>query len=197
MLKKMGIGFVGIVSIGLLSTSVMATEFMDATWAKQACVAWNKESILTDQLKQMPSDMFGDGYQWIKNDAGRGYKLIQIYRDDCGESSKIQLNISVKDGKAMCVYGGKPDGKKMNLNVDYVMHATDKDWGCMGTGSCGVMGSMMTGKLKFKGPKFEAMKVMPPFGKFLTLTGKIPGNKGVCKSAPSKSAPSKGAPKKQ
>ena len=166
--------------MGMLSTSVMAVEFMDAEWAKQACTAWNKEPVLTGQLKQMPEDMFGDGYQWIKNDAGRGYKIIQIYRDGC-ETSKIQLNISVKDDKAMCAYGGKPDGKKMNSSVDYVMHATDKDWACMGSGSCGVMGSMMTGKLKFKGPKVEAMKVMAPFGKFLTLTGKVPGNKGVCK----------------
>lgn len=180
MFKKIGLVFLGAASVGLFSSSVMAVEFMDAAWAKQACAAWNKEAVLTEQLKQMPSDMFGDGYQWIKNDAGRGYKIIQIYRDGC-EASKIQLNISLKDDKAMCTYGGKPDGKKMDSNVDYVMHASDKDWACMGSGSCGVMGSMMTGKLKFKGPKVEAMKVMDPFGKFLKLTGKVPGNKGVCK----------------
>jgi len=174
----------GLLSLGMLSaSSAMATEFMDATWAKQACAAWNKSSVLTTKLAQMPGDMFGDGYQWIKNNAGRGYKLIQIYRDGngCGAKNAIQLTISDKGGKAICTYGGKPDGKKMNYNVDYVMHATDANWSCMGTGKCGVMGSMMTGKLKFKGPKMEAMKVMDPFAAFLKLTGKIPGTKAACK----------------
>lgn len=179
MLKKAGI----LLITGLFATPLMAADFMDATWAKQACNAWNKTSILTTQLAQMPGDMFGDGYKWIKNNAGRGYKMIQIYRDGngCGAKNAIQLTISDKGGKAMCTYGGKPDGKKMNFNVDYVMHATDKNWTCMGSGKCGVMGSMMTGKLKFQGPKMEAMKVMDPFAAFLKLTGKVPGAKTACK----------------
>lgn len=179
MYKKISIAF----SIALISSSTMATEFMDAAWAKQACDAWNKTPALTGGLAQMPGDAFGDGYKWAANDAGRGYKLIQIYRDGngCGAKNAIQLNIVNEGDKAMCVYGGKPDGKKMNYSVDYVMHATDKNWACMGTGSCGVMGSMMTGKLKFKGPKMEAMKVMAPFSAFLKLTGKVPGAKSACK----------------
>jgi len=53
-----------ILFLGLLSTSsAMSTEFMDATWAKQACAAWNKSSVLTTKLAQMPGDMFGDGYK--------------------------------------------------------------------------------------------------------------------------------------
>ena len=181
MFKKIGKVLVGATAIGMLSTPLSAAEFMDAAWAKQACDAWNKDAVLTSKLLQMPNDMFGDGYAWLKNDAGRGYKLIQIYRDGCEASvPKIQLNIAEKDGKAMCVYGGAPDGKKMDMGVDYVMHATDKDWTCMGTGACGVMGSMMTGKLKFQGPKVEAMKVMDPFSSFLKLTGKVPGTKTAC-----------------
>lgn len=170
-------------SLVLVSSSTMAVEFMDGAWAKQACAAWNQTPLLTGQLAQLPGDMFGDGYKWIENDAGRGYKMIQIHRDGNGCSAKhsIQLTIAKQGDKAMCIYGGKPDGKKMNYSVDYVMHATDKNWTCMGSGSCGVMGSMMTNKLKFKGPKMEAMKVMAPFAAFLKLTGKVPGAKRACK----------------
>ena len=82
----------------------------------------------------------------------------------------------------MCVAAGKPDGKKLNMAVDYVMHATDKNWACMGRGSfgCGAMGAMMSGKLKFKVPKVEAMKVMSPFGAFLKVAGSLPGDKASC-----------------
>jgi putative sterol carrier protein len=52
----------------------------------------------------------------------------------------------------------------------------------MGEGKfgCGAMGAMMTGKLKFEGPKMEAMGVMGPFDSFLLLTGKVPGDKASC-----------------
>lgn len=161
----------------LLSSQAYAGEFMDAAWAKQACDAWNADATLTGGL------MDTDGYSWVKNDAKRGYKLIQAYRTQCGETSKIQLNIVVQGDKAMCSYGGAPDGKAMDYGVDYLMHATDADWTCMGKGEfgCGAMGAMMSGKLNFKGPKVEAMKVMSPFESFLHLTGKVPGNQGECK----------------
>jgi putative sterol carrier protein len=42
------------------------------------------------------------------------------------------------------------------------------------------MGAMASGKLKFKGPKMEAMGVMGPFDSFLTMTGKVPGDKAAC-----------------
>ena len=42
------------------------------------------------------------------------------------------------------------------------------------------MGAMMSGKLRFSGPKMEAMKVMTPFEKFLKLSGKVPGNQKAC-----------------
>ncbi|MGB5505910.1 MAG: SCP2 sterol-binding domain-containing protein [Sulfurovum sp.] len=155
------------VTIGLTS-SAMATEFMDQTWAKDMCNAWNKSSTLTSGLAE-----------WSTNNKDRGYKLIQIYRTQCDSKSKIQLNIANKDGKAMCVYGGKPDGKKVDTDVDYIMNASDEDWTCMGKGSfgCGAMGAMMSGKLKFTGPKGEAMTVMGPFGAFLELTGSVAGTK--------------------
>jgi putative sterol carrier protein len=42
------------------------------------------------------------------------------------------------------------------------------------------MGAMATGKLKFKGPKMEAMGVMGPFASFLELTGKVPSDRTAC-----------------
>lgn len=165
MLKK--IILVTTVTIGLTS-SAMATEFMDQTWAKKTCDAWNKNATLTTGLAE-----------WSTNNKDRGYKLIQIYRTQCNTNSKVQLNIINKGGKAICAYGGKPDGKKADYSVDYIMHANDEDWTCMGKGSfgCGAMGAMMSGKLKFKGPKGEAMSVMGPFGAFLELTGSVKGTK--------------------
>lgn len=162
----------------LAFTSVQAAEFMDAAWAKQACDAWNADGKLTTGL------MDSDGYSWIKNDNARGYKLVQMYRTDCGESTKVQLNISLQGDKATCTYGGAPDGKKMDPGYDYLMHANDADWTCMGEGKfgCGAMGAMASGKLKFTGPKMEAMKVMGPFEGFLQLTGKVAGTKTECKA---------------
>jgi len=162
----------------LLTTALLALPFtanagfMDADWAKKACDGWNNTATLTNEL----------GGDWASNDGGRGYKLIQMYRDECGADSKVQINISNQDGKAVCTYGGKPDGKAFDNSMDYLMHATDEDWTCMGEGSfgCGAMGAMTTGKLKFDGPKMEAMGVMGPFNAFLKLTGTIGGEKGAC-----------------
>ncbi|MEE9333156.1 MAG: SCP2 sterol-binding domain-containing protein [Granulosicoccaceae bacterium] len=174
MIKKVCVLFI----CALISPVLFAAEFMDASWAALACKAWNNNDTLTQNLLRTSSRE--NSYSWMKNDADRGYKLIQIYRSNCGAKSAVQLNIAEQDGQAMCVYGGEPDGKNMNYSVDYVMHATDKNWTCMGTGDCGVMGSMMTRKLKFKGPKMEAMQVMGPFSAFLRLTGDIPGDKSEC-----------------
>ena len=162
----------------LLSVPAQAANFMDAAWATQACAAWNADSTLTSGL------MDTDGYSWAKNDGGRGYKLVQMYRTDCGESTKVQLNIVMQGDKATCSYGGAPDGKKMDASYDYLMHATDADWTCMGEGKfgCGAMGAMASGKLKFDGPKMEAMKVRGPFEGFLQLTGKVAGTKTECKA---------------
>ena len=175
-LKKFGLVAVTSAIFTVASSSVMAAEYMDANWAKAACNAWNKNAILTGQLGSK-----GEA-KWAANNAGRGYKLIQMYRSKCGAQSKVQLTIADKGGKAVCIYGGKPDGKKMNMAVDYLMNATDKNWTCMGKGSwgCGAMGAMMSGKLKFSGPKMEAMKVMTPFGAFLKLAGAVPGSMAAC-----------------
>ncbi len=150
-----------------------AAKFMDATWAKGMCDAWNKNDKLMTGL---------GGDKWIKNDAGRGFKIIQLYRTQCGAQTRVELKIVNKDGKAMCAAGGPVTQQTLNKDVDYVMHATDEDWICMGEGKfgCGAMGAMMTGKLKFEGPKGEAMGVMGPFDSFLVATGSVPGDKAGC-----------------
>jgi putative sterol carrier protein len=155
------------------SASTQAATFMDAGWASSLCNAWNKSSVLTDGL---------GGDKWAANDAGRGYKVIHLYREKCGAGSAVELEIVNKGGKAHCARGGSVKRTKLDYDVDYLMHATDEDWTCMGEGSfgCGAMGAMTTGKLKFKGPKMEAMGVMGPFDSFLTMTGKVAGDKASC-----------------
>ena len=147
-------------------------DFMDAAWASEACEAWNDNETLTTKL----------GEKWIKNDADRGYKVVRMFRTECGEKAKIQLTLVEQDGKAICSYGGAPDDKVFNKKQDYLMHATDEHWTCIGTAKfgCGAMGAMMSGKLKFTGPKMEAMGVMKPFGAFLKLTGQLGGEKVAC-----------------
>jgi putative sterol carrier protein len=146
---------------------------MDGNWASDLCKAWNDSETLTNKL---------GGKSWAANNAGRGYKIIQLYRSKCGEKSKVELDIADKNGKAVCTYGGPVKHADLNYDVDYLMYADDDDWTCMGKGKfgCGAMGAMMTGKLKFKGPKGEAMGVMGPFDSFLVLTGTVPGDKASC-----------------
>lgn len=147
--------------------------FMDEAWASSACDAWNQSDTLTGKL---------GGEKWAAKNGDRGYKLVQLYRTPCGESTKVQLNIVDQDGAAHCAYGGAPDGKAFNKKYDYVMHATDKHWTCMGAAKfgCKAMGAMMSGKLKFVGPKMEAMGVMGPFNAFLKLVGQVGIDEGGC-----------------
>jgi len=161
-----------IIAAGLLAAAASAqaaTPLMSTEWTAQACDAWNKETTLTTGLA-------GD---WMKNDKGRGYKIIQMYRTDCGDAYKTEIKIVPKDGKAMCVYGGKAQSTP-DLKVDYVMHAETKRWTEMGNGEYGPMKGMMFGRLKFAGPYAEAMGVMGPFESFLLLVGKVPSDTAVC-----------------
>ncbi len=149
----------------LVATPALATPLMSAEWAARACEAWNKNPILTDELAE----------RWIKNDGGRGYKVIHMYRTDCGEATKVEMRIVPQGGKAICAYGGRVQTTNLNMDMDYVMHAETKRWREMGAGEYGPMRAMMFGRLKFEGPKAEAMRVMGPFEQFLLLPGKIPG----------------------
>lgn len=147
-----------------------AAPLMSAEWTAQACDAWNKDETLTEGLAD----------KWIKNDKGRGYKIVQMYRTDCGDKYITEMKIVAKDGKAMCVYGGRQT-TSIDPEVDYLMHATTQRWNEMGAGEYGPMRAMMFGRLKFTGPKMEAMSVMGPFEAFLRLPGKIPADQACPK----------------
>ena len=152
--------------------AAQATPLMSAEWAAAACEAWNADPVLTDKLAE------GDK-SWIRNDKGRGYKIMQVYRSDCKDSPRAEMKIANQDGKAWCVYGGAVQNEP-DTDVDYVMNASTKNWGKMGRGDLGPMGAMMTFRLKFSGPKWEAMSNMGPFENFLLLTGKVPGEINAC-----------------
>jgi putative sterol carrier protein len=148
-----------------------APVLMSADWAKDACAAWNNDPVLTDKLAESG---------WVKNDGGRGFKVMQVYRTDCGGTVTAELRVSPKDGKAMCVYGGGPDTAKLEMGSDYVMKAETGRWVEMGKGEYGPMKAMMFGRLGFDGPMMEAMNNMGPFENFLLLVGKVPGDAGSC-----------------
>lgn len=148
------------------AATAQAAPLMSAEWANEACQYWNTNTALTNDLFE----------KWGKNDGGRGYKIIHMYRTDCGEPSKVELTISTKGGKTSCTYGGPIQHAKLDLSMDYLMHAETTRWHEMGAGEYGPMRAMMFGRLKFEGPKVEAMKVMGPFEQFLLIPGKVPGD---------------------
>ena len=171
MSKKILAGALATITTGFSALTMAATPLMSSEWAAAACEAWNQNATLTNELAKSG---------WVDNDGGKGYKVMQIYRSDCEDSPHIEMQIAKKDGKAMCVYGGAVKTAELDKGVDYVMHASTKNWGKMGRGDLGAMGAMMTFRLKFNGPKGEAMSNMGPFGEFLLLPGKVEGDASVC-----------------
>ena len=147
-----------------------APVMMAPEWAQEMCKAWNADSTLTGKLVESG---------WIKNDKGRGFKAMQIYRSDCEDSPRIELRVSEKDGKTVCVYGGKAESK-LDDDVDYLMWAETARWIEMGKGEYGPMRAMFFDRLHFDGPMMEAMGNMGPFGSFLLLVGKVPGDVAGC-----------------
>ncbi len=143
---------------------------MSADWAKAMCEAWNADPTLTVKLAESG---------WVKNNKGRGYKVMQIYRADCPDSPRIELRVSEKDGKAICNYGGRAE-TKVDTSVDYMMWAETRRWVEMGKGEYGPMRAMMFNRLTFDGPMGEAMGNMGPFESFLLLVGKVPGDTKAC-----------------
>lgn len=149
------------------SAAAAAPALMSADWAKQACEAWNADPVLTGELAESG---------WIDNDGGQGFKVLRLYRQDCQSSDPVELRIGKRDGKAMCVYGGKFETTDLNLKKDYIMYADTNRWQEMGRGDYGPMRAMMFGRLKFQGPKMEAMGNMGPFSNFLRLAGAVPSD---------------------
>ena len=159
LLMAVGSGFCG---------PVQADEpaFMSADWGVAACAAWNQDPVLTTELAK----------GWIKNDKGRGYKVLQLYRSDCSDKPTVELRIARKDDRAECVFGGAVETSALEKSADYVMYATTERWKQMGAGDYGPMKAMMFGRLHFSGPYGEAMGNMGPFGSFLLLAGKVQGS---------------------
>lgn len=155
----------------LLGGSTMAAAapgLMSADWAREACQAWNADATLTKELQASG---------WVANDKKRGYKVLQVYRTDCAGSPRVELRIASKDGKALCVAGGRSEAK-LDFDADYAMSAETTRWREMGRGEYGPMRAMMFGRLSFDGPMGEAMGNMGPFESFLLLVGKVPGEAG-------------------
>jgi putative sterol carrier protein len=164
-------GFAGLML--MVTSAAHATDpvLMSAEWGAAACAAWNADPVLTRDLVE--SD-------WIKNDKGRGFKVMQVYREDCGDQPSAELRVSLKDGKAECTYGGAVQTAKLDSGADYVMYAETTRWLEMGRGEYGPMKAMTFGRLGFKGPKMEAMGNMGPFSNFLLLVGKVSSSTDTC-----------------
>lgn len=169
MKKLLTIGLIGLLSS--IASVQAATPLMSAEWGEAACDAWNNNVTLTEEL---------GGETWADNDGGKGYKIMQVYRMDCNDAPTVELQISTQDGKAICTYGGAVKSSDLNSKVDYIMFAKTSNWERMGSGKDGAMKSMTFGRLKFKGPKMEAMSNMGPFGAFLLLTGDVEGSTTDC-----------------
>jgi len=144
---------------------------MSGEWGPAACDAWNSDPVLTGELVESG---------WIRNDKGRGYKVMQVFRSDCGERPTVELRVSLQDGQARCVYGGPVQTEELDGGADYVMHAKTSRWLEMGAGEYGPMKGMMLGRLSFSGPYGEAMGNMGPFSNFLLLVGKVPSDSATC-----------------
>jgi putative sterol carrier protein len=161
----------GLAMLAAGSAQAAGPVLMSADWGAAACAAWNADPVLTRDLVE--SD-------WIKNDKGRGYKVMQVYREDCGDQPTAELRVSLRDGMAHCVYGGAVQTARLESGADYVMYAETKRWLEMGAGEYGPMKAMTFGRLGFKGPKMEAMGNMGPFTNFLLLVGKVPSDAETC-----------------
>jgi len=144
---------------------------MSIEYIKQFCDAWNADELMTKGLADS---------EWVDNDGDKGFKIIQLYRNDCPDSPHVEMQFERQNDRAMCVYAGKVENPELDRRADYEMYADTKRWIEIGNGDYGPMKAMMFGRLKFKGPKMEAMGNMGPFKNFLLLFGKFPSDPTVC-----------------
>lgn len=169
-------------AVVLLCVLIVATATMSAAraqpvtlmspeWAKQACAAWNEQPALSDELGTSG---------WARNNQDRGYKVLHVYRKDCPDSARVELRIEHQADKASCVYGGPAENQELDTDLDYLMYADSRRWQEMGAGKYGPMRAMMFRRLRFQGPKWEAMRNMGPFEQFLLLVGKVESDVTRC-----------------
>jgi len=162
------------------STSTKNPSYSDVKYVDSLIGPDTINTIPTETLNAYRDH--GDPAVRLEDDLDEAYKVMQIYRQGCETSPRVEMHIADKDGKAMCVYGGAATTKAedMSKKSDYIMWATDDHWARMGDGRDGPMKAMMFGRLHFKGPKMEAMGNMGPFAKFLLLTGKVDSDRSKC-----------------
>jgi putative sterol carrier protein len=158
-------------TLGYASAATAAPVFMSGEWGAAMCKAWNADPVLTKKLKESG---------WVDNNNKRGYKIMQIYTNDCPNAPRVEMRIQDQDGIAKCTYGGLAQSDKPDTSFDYIMHASTKNWKKMGAGDLGPMWAMTTFRLKFSGPMGEAMSNMGPFKSFLRLTGKVEADFASC-----------------
>lgn len=156
---------------GVVVTVNASEPFMSVPYITQFCDAWNADDLMTTGLAES---------EWVDNDGDKGFKIIQLYRLDCKDSPHVEMQFERQDDKAICVYAGKVENPDLDRSADYEMFATTKRWVEIGNGDYGPMKAMMFGRMKFKGPKMEAMGNMGPFKNFLLLFGKFPADHSVC-----------------
>jgi putative sterol carrier protein len=159
----------------LATTTLFAgpVPFMSGDWAAATCEAWNANPVLTDELAESG---------WAANESGKGYKIMRIHRNDCPDAPKVDMKVQLKDGKATCTSGGWASDEELSKKHDYAMWAETDRWQEMGRGDYGAMKAMLTGRLKFDGPKGEAMSNMGPFGAFLLLVDDVEADASTCPS---------------
>ncbi|WP_457622838.1 SCP2 sterol-binding domain-containing protein [Persephonella sp.] len=142
-----------------INTAYSEVRFMDEIYTKKFCDLWNETPELVNDLAD-----------WSKDTNGKDYRVIRFYRQDCGGVEKaVELHISHKDGKAVCIYGGKAT----DVKPDFLMYATDKNWNSLANGEFGVFGMGIMSKMSFEGSKWEAMQNMGAFKSFLLNLKKI------------------------
>jgi putative sterol carrier protein len=141
---------------------------MTSDWAEELCEEWNDNDTLTTELTS-----------WMENDLDRGYKVMLMKRNDCENAPFVQITLQKEDDLTTCTYGGVVT-KSPNDSADYTMTASTKNWVKMGSGDLGPVAAMLTGRLKFKGPKGEAMKNMTAFESFLLLVGAFESDTSSC-----------------
>jgi len=163
--------WLGVMLLAATTAQAAGPVMMSADWGAAACAAWNADPVLTSELVESG---------WVKNDKGRGFKVMQVYREDCGDKPTAELRVALQDGTAHCMYGGAVQTTVLDSGADYVMFAETKRWQEMGRGEYGPMKAMAFGRLGFKGPKMEAMGNMGPFSSFLLLVGKVPSDVSSC-----------------
>ena len=156
---------------GFAVTAHATPAMMSSEWGGAVCDAWNQDSVLADELAS--SD-------WADNNADRPSKVMHVYRSDCEDEPTAEIRIAPVDVKAQCVDGSAVETTTLSKKVDYQMHAKTSRWIEMGAGEYGPMKAMSFMRLKFSGPKWEAMKNMDPFSSFLLLVGVVPSDTTTC-----------------